>query len=120
MTTSPAPWRYVPKSGQIVDANNRQIARVWHTSNHERDHANGELIAMAPTLKLDRLMDKDLSNEALLQSTVHELHAALGLCVKAIENLLPGARHIVADIGLINDALCAAQPLLEEVHDPTT
>lgn len=33
---------------------------------------------------------------------------ALELCAKAIENLLPGAKHIVADVGLINDALLRA------------
>lgn len=98
MTHSPAPWRYVPKSGQIVDANNRQICRIWHTSNHERDHANGELIASAPTWYAAR----------------DELQEALALCVQAIDHLLPGARHIVADIGLINDALCAARPLLHD------
>ena len=91
MTHSPAPWRYVPKSGQIVDANNRQIARIWHTSNHERDHTNGELIAQAPAMQ-----------------------EALALCVAAIDTLLPGARHIPADIGLINEALMKARPLLEE------
>ena len=33
--------------------------------------------------------------------------------VAAVENLLPGARHIPADIGLINDALLAARPLID-------
>lgn len=100
MTHSLAPWRYVPKSGQIVDANNRQICRIWHTSNHERDHANGELIASAPLLS--------------------ELQEALALCVKAIDQLIPGAKHIVCDVRLINQALIAARPLIEESHDPET
>ena len=108
MTHSPAPWRYVPKSGQIVDANNRQICRIWHTSNHERDHANGELIASAP----------------FLASASHDLNEAmrdaLTLCVKAIDHLLPGTKHIVCDVGLINQALIAARPLIEESHDPGT
>ena len=81
---SPAPWRYVLKSGQIVDANNRQIARAWFTSNRERDRANGELIAKAPSMQ-----------------------EALALCVAAIDNL-------PADMGLINEALMKARPLLEE------
>lgn len=97
MTHSPAPWRYAPKSGQIVDANNRQICRIWHTSNHERDHANGELIASAPTWYAAR----------------DELQEALALCVKAIDHLLPGAKHIPCDVGLINQALIAARPLIE-------
>lgn len=113
MTHSPGPWRYVPKSGQIVDMNNRQIGRVWFTSNRERDAANGELIALAPTMKLDRIMDKDLGNEALLQSTVHELQAALALCVQAIDELLPGMPKIPCDVGLINEALIKARPLVE-------
>lgn len=34
---------------------------------------------------------------------------------KAVVNLLPGARHIVADVGLINDALCAATKLRRDL-----
>ena len=41
-----------------------------------------------------------------------ELQNALALCVKAIDSLLPHIGRIPADIGLINDALCAARPLL--------
>lgn len=100
MTHSPAPWRYVPKSGQIVDANNRQICRIWHTSNRERDHANGELIALAPTWYAAR----------------NELQTALELAVRAIDELLPGAAKIPCDIGLINEALTRARPLTREYH----
>ena len=114
MTHSPGPWR-LAKSGQIVDVNNRAIARIWNTSKRDQDRANGELIALAPTMKLDRIMDKALGNEALLQSTVHELQTALALCVRAIDNLLPGAAHIPADIGLINQALLKARSLVEDV-----
>lgn len=115
---SPAPWRYVPKSGQIVDANNRQIGRIWHTSNHERDHANGELIASAPLLSESLLdMHTVASNEAKART---ELEEALALCVAAIDQLLPGAKHIPCDVGLINQALITARPLIEESHDPRT
>lgn len=118
MTHSPAPWRYVPKSGQIVDANNRQIGRIWHTSNHERDHANGELIADAAHI---REAYGNLCGEAAeLIARQDNLQEALALCVKAIDHLLPGAKHIPCDVGLINQALIAARPLIEESHDPGT
>ena len=41
--------------------------------------------------------------------------AALNLCIQAIENLLPGAKHIVADVGLINDALIAGRQAMKEL-----
>lgn len=41
--------------------------------------------------------------------------AALNLCIQAIENLMPGAKHIVADVGLINDALIAGRQAMEEL-----
>lgn len=42
------------------------------------------------------MTDKELLERA--KTTIDKLEAA-------VANLLPGARHIVADIGLINDAL---------------
>lgn len=113
MTHSPGPWRYVPKSGQIVDVNNRQIARVWFTSNRERDHANGELIAQAPQVMGD--YDAACDDLARLAGEYSELQAALALCVQAIDNLLPGAAKIPCDVGLINEALIKARPLAEDV-----
>lgn len=110
MTHSPGPWRYVPKSGQIVDANNRQIARVWNTSNRERDHANGELIAQAPQVMGD--YDAAYDDLARLSGEYSELREALELAVRAIYELLPGAKHIPCDIGLVNTALITARPLL--------
>ena len=103
-THSPAPWRYCPKTGQIVDANNRQIARVWNTSNRERDHANGELIASAPTQE-QAFLDTHEENGQLL--------AALIKCVASLDQLLPYLAKVPADVGLLNDALMAARPLLE-------
>lgn len=41
--------------------------------------------------------------------------AALNLCIQAIENLLPGAKHIVADVWLINDALIAGRQAMKEL-----
>lgn len=43
-----------------------------------------------------------------------QLRRALSLCVKAIDNLLPGAKFIPADVGLVNEALMAARPLCKE------
>lgn len=42
-----------------------------------------------------------------------QMQQALDLCVRAIDNLLPGAKHIPADVGLVNAALMTARPLLE-------
>ncbi|MDH1236511.1 hypothetical protein [Stutzerimonas stutzeri] len=112
MTThSPAPWRYCPKTGQIVDANNRQVARVWNTSNRVRDHANGELIAAAPTAVdvpgsyFARLGESDLRLEAFKD--------ALTLCVASLDQLLPYLAEVPADIKLLNYALMTARPLLQ-------
>lgn len=43
---------------------------------------------------------------------------ALRLCDKAIDNLLPGARYIVADVGLINDALLASRRVQNAEPEP--
>jgi len=118
---SPAPWRYCPKTGQIVDANNRQVARVWNTSNRERDHANGELIASAPMWQqvFGHLGAPDEAGNAIIQAEderaarMNELEAALAKCVASLDQLLPYLAKVPADVGLLNDALVAARPLLE-------
>lgn len=110
MTHSPHPWR-LAKSGQIVDANHRAIARVWNTSNHERDKANGELIAMAPSIR-DEFRELHADMTRLTEEFI-EVEKALALCVRAIDELLPGAKHIPCNVGLINDALIKARPLTE-------
>lgn len=107
------PWRHCPKTGQIVDADNRQIARVWQTRDRERDHANGELIAQAPALAANyEVACEDLAH---LAGEYDAVRMALAQCVAAIDQLLPGMRHIACDVGLINTALIAARPLLEDV-----
>lgn len=103
LTHSPGPWR-LAESGQIVDANNRQIARVWFTNNRQRDIANGELIAMGPSVR---------DEFRALHANHRELQAALALCVQAIDELLPGMPKIPCDVGLINEALIKARPLVE-------
>lgn len=112
MTHSPGPWR-LAKSGQIVDVNNRAIARVWNTGKRDQDRANGELIANAPEVR--RRYDELCIDMAHLTGEYSDLREALTLCVRAIDNLLPGATHIPADIGLINEALLNARSLVEDV-----
>lgn len=116
-THSPAPWRYCPKTGQIVDANNRQIARVWNTSNRGRDHANGELIAAAPTWHqvFGHLGTPDEAGNAI-SAARDELEAALAKCVASLDQLLPYLAKVPADVGLLNDALMAARPLLGDTQ----
>ena len=136
MTHSPGPWR-LAKSGQIVDVNNRAIARIWNTSKRDQDLANGNLIANAPTHAMElrkwrevfgHLGTPDEAGNTLIRKqdelTAHadellcmssDLREALALCVRAIDNLLPGARHIPADIGLINEALLKARSLVGDV-----
>lgn len=110
MTHSPGPWRFT-KSSQIVDVNHRAIARIWNTSKRDQDMANAALIADAPEVR--RLYDELCKDMAHLAGEYSQLEDALRLCVKAIDNLLPGAAHIPADIGLINTALIKARPLVE-------
>ena len=109
MTHSPGPWR-LAKSGQIVDVNNRAIARIWNTSKRDQDRANGQLIADAPEVRWR--YDELCNDMARLAGEYSELEQALALCVRAIDNLLPGVVHIPADIGLINEALLKARSLV--------
>lgn len=113
-THSPAPWRYCPKTGQIVDANNRQVARVWNTSNRERDHANGELIASAPAQEQAFLDTHEVLTDVAEENG--QLLAALAKCVASLDQLLPYLAKVPADVGLLNDALTAARPLLDDTQ----
>lgn len=42
-----------------------------------------------------------------------KLRLALGLCVDSLDQLLPHLGKVPADIGLLNEALCKARPLLK-------
>ena len=77
---------------------------------------DGELIAMAPMWHqvFGHLGTPDEAGNAI-NAARDELQTALALCVRAIDNLLPGAAHIPADIGLINEALLKARPLVGDV-----
>ena len=69
MTHSPGPWR-LAKSGQIVDVNNRAIARIWNTSKRDQDRANGELIADAPEVR--RLYDELCNDMARVKAKLQQ------------------------------------------------
>ena len=45
-------------------------------------------------------------------------HEALRLCVESLDQLLPYLAKVPADVGLLNDALVAARPLLEQELAP--
>jgi hypothetical protein len=45
-------------------------------------------------------------------------HEALRLCVEALDQLLPYLAKVPADVGLLNDALVAARPLLKQEPAP--
>lgn len=47
------------------------------------------------------------------EPTLNDYREALRLCVASLDNLLPNVARIPADIGLLNDALMAARPLLK-------
>lgn len=56
--------------------------------------------------------DIPLPPSVVAAPTRADLQAALALCVEALDSLLPHLARVPADIGLINDALVAARPLL--------
>lgn len=51
--------------------------------------------------------------EATEASRAFELELALAKCVASLDQLLPYLAKVPADVGLLNDALMAARPLLE-------
>ena len=48
---------------------------------------------------------------------IEDLQHALRLTVRAIEDLLPGAKHIPANVGLINEALITSRIVLKDKAD---
>lgn len=48
---------------------------------------------------------------------IEDLQHALRLTVRAIEDLLPGAKHIAANVGLINEALITSRIVLKDKAD---
>lgn len=51
---------------------------------------------------------------ARLMEENDRLRKALGACVASLDQLLPHLGKVPADVGLLNSALCAARPLLED------
>lgn len=49
-----------------------------------------------------------------MQMEIDELREALTKCVASLDQLLPYLAKVPADVGLLNDALMAARPLLEK------
>ena len=47
---------------------------------------------------------------------IDELEQALEHLLEAFDALMPGARHIAVDIGLLNDAACQARPLVDAIQ----
>ena len=60
--------------------------------------------------------ENDLLLEGKVQDaeTIHVLEQALTKCVASLDQLLPYLAKVPADVGLLNDALMAARPLLEK------
>ncbi|GEM_PF-2742709 len=57
----------------------------------------------------DRLLEGKVQDA----ETIHVLEQALAKCVASLDQLLPYLAKVPADIGLLNDALMAARPLLK-------
>lgn len=86
-----------------------------------------ELHYLSPLKHLGRLTKADYEEDGALQAendrllegkvqdaeTIHVLEQALTKCVASLDQLLPYLAKVPADVGLLNDALVAARPLLE-------
>ena len=114
MAVSCAAWHlYATRDGVAIAQEGEHLVRlvanvhaateqqVVNSLSHELDRGTPHLWA-------------DPEPQTVCSHTEQQLRSALSLCVKAIDNLLPGAKHIVADVGLINEALMAARPLCKE------
>ena len=94
---------------------------LCHLASLTRNQWNSERPLMisdiVPTSKLVR---RDATPEAAAapvkdpkDSRIEDLEHALRLAVNAIKDLLPGARHIAANVGLINEAVMTARIVLK-------
>ncbi|MBC7198101.1 MAG: hypothetical protein H5U32_02515 [Pseudomonas balearica] len=66
--------------------------------------------------------ENDLLLEGKVQDaeTIHVLEQALTKCVESLDQLLPYLAKVPADVGLLNDALVAARPLVESGPVPAS
>lgn len=95
---------------------------LCHLASLTRNQWNSErpmmISDMVPTSKLVRRGAKPATKHPALPSTpkdfrIDDLEDALQLCVRAIQNLLPGGvNHPQANHGLINEAIITARALL--------
>jgi len=89
-------------------------------ANKELLASQERLAAEIERLKADHKFEYDACEVARqenkqLRELLNSSMEAIQQLEKAVENLLPGARHIVANVGLINDALCGASDLRQEI-----
>lgn len=72
-----------------------------------RDMAMAEIATIMGGLQTTDTEETTMGDTPETIELVEELTKACELLDKAVVNLLPGAANIVADVGLINKALCA-------------
>lgn len=70
----------------------------------------GKSVAMALGTKVHAFMEECTASEAAAT-------AALKLCVESLDQLLPYLSKVPADVGLLNEALVAARPILKAAED---
>lgn len=72
---------------------------------------NASLILWLEELKIEQKNLNNCLDEC--KEELQEAYEALELLLKAFDALLPGAKNIAVDIGLLNDAACKARPMVE-------
>lgn len=94
---------------------------LCHLASLTRNQWNSERPLMisdiVPTSKLVRRDATPVAAAAPVKdpkdSRIEDLEHALRLAVNAIKDLLPGAKHIAANVGLINEAVMTARIVLK-------
>jgi hypothetical protein len=95
------PWKLVQggvTTTSVADAHGTVIARTFC------DRATSHKTYNEQWAQAENLADLFMQAPALLD--------ALKLCVESLDQLLPYLAKTPADVGLLNEALCAARPLL--------
>lgn len=116
MAMSCAAWHlYATRDGVAIAQEGEHLVRLVanvHAATEQQvvNSLSHELDRGTPHLWADHELQTVCS-----PTEVAQLRSALSLCVKAIDNLLPGAKFIPADVGLVNEALMTARPLCKEV-----
>lgn len=93
-------------------------------ANYIEDQYQLTVVGREPTTAVVtiRFGDKPTPHELrqLAETRCAELEQALALCVASLDQQLPFAAKAPVDIGLLNEALCAARPLLVKAEQPAT